>query len=123
MPITLPNLKPLVSKIRKECDIDIHRMGAVVFTRNGRVLGMSTNRKGVGSVSDYSYHAEEMALLRTARKRGYLPRKEKVYLLVLRLTSRGTYNLARPCYPCYQLCKEAGIAGVFYTTLDGVTRL
>lgn len=117
MPITLPNIQALVGKIKRECDIEIHKMGAIVFTRNGRVLGMACNRKGEGYVSNYSYHAEEMALRRTLRKRSYT--KEKIYLLVIRVTSRGTYNLARPCYPCYQLCKEAGIEQIFYTDVNG----
>lgn len=123
MPVKLPNLKPLRKYILRNSNIKIHRVGAVLFTSNGRVLAMAANKKGNGYVSEFSYHAEEMVL----RKGAYPWRKarSKAYILVVRIRS-GTasdYALAKPCEGCHQLCKEAGVSGIFYTTMEGIRSL
>lgn len=121
MPVVIPSLGKLKAYVSRNCDIKIHRMGAMVFTRNGRVLGMACNRKGNGYVSEHSYHCEEMVLDKTeaARKR----ERSKTYILVVRFLRSGEYGFAKPCdYGCDRLCREAGV-GVFYTTLDGLARL
>lgn len=120
MPVTIPNLGGLRKYVLRNCDIRIHRMGAVCFLRNGHVLGYSCNRKGNGYVSEYSYHCEEMVLERTeyARKRA----KAKAYILVVRFLGSGEYGLAKPCEGCRELCQKAGVT-VFYTTVKGVKKL
>ena len=120
MPVTLPSLVSLKKRIQRECDIKIHRMGAICFLRNGHVLATACNRKGNGYVSEYSYHCEEMVLERSAyaRKRA----KSQAYILVVRPLARGEYGLAKPCQGCYELCKEAGVK-IFYTTIEGIKEL
>ena len=120
MPVTLPSLVSLKKRIQRECDIKIHRMGAICFLRNGHVLATACNRKGNGYVSEFSFHTEEMVLERSAyaRKRT----KAKAYILVVRFLSSGEFGLAKPCEGCYQLCKDEGIAGIYYTTVDGIQK-
>lgn len=122
MPVTLPSLKPLRRFILDNCDIKRHRMGCIAFNRKGYVISMSCNRRGSGHVSEYSFHCEEMALNKAKHYRSHNP-KEKIYLLVVRIRSRTDWGLAKPCEGCYQLCKEAGVAGIFYTTVDGIRSL
>lgn len=121
MPITIPSLGKLKAYVDRNCDIAIHRMGAVLFTRNGHVLGYSCNRRGNGYVSEFSYHCEEMVLNKTEYQRNQRP-KEKFYILVVRFLRSGEYGLAAPCGPCREMCKEAGV-GVFYTTASGINYL
>ena len=117
MPIVLPDVKIAIRHAWKRSDIDIHKMAAIVFTRNGRVLGVAANRRGNGFISEYSFHAEEMVLDKTAHaRREARKKKTKVYLLVVRINKRGELRLAAPCYSCYQMCREQGIEKVFYTT-------
>lgn len=122
MPITLPSLRPLRKYILKNCDIKIHRMGAVSFTRNGRIIAMDCNRRGNGYVSEFSFHCEEAVLEKSRYFQRNNPR-EKVYLLVVRIRGTSDYGLAKPCEACYQLCKAAGVSGIFYTTIDGIRSL
>jgi hypothetical protein len=121
MPIVLPNLKPLRRYISDNCDIAIHRMGAIAFTRNGHIVAMGCNKKGDGYVSEFSFHCEEMVLEKSAHFRR--THREKLYILVVRIRGGGDYGLAKPCEGCYQLCQEAGVAGIFYTTVNGIRSL
>lgn len=120
MPITLPDINVAIRRAWKESSVELHKMAAICFLRNGKVLGVSANRRGNGYVSEYSYHCEESVLSKTeyARRKA---RKEnaKVYLLVVRINRRGELRMAEPCYGCFQLCKEAGISEIFYTTRIG----
>ena len=117
MPIVLPDVRIAIKNAWAKSDIAIHKMAAIVFTRNGRVLGVASNKRGNGYVSEYSYHAEEMVLDKTAyARREARKKKTKVYLLVVRINKRGELRLAAPCYPCYQMCRSAGIEKIFYTT-------
>lgn len=122
MPIRLPSLKPLRKYILRNCDIKIHRMGAVAFTRNGRIISMACNRKGDGYVSEFSFHCEEMVLEKSAYFRK-TRKNEEVYILVVRIRGGSDWALAKPCEGCYQLCKDAGVKGIYYTTVDGIRSL
>lgn len=124
MPITIPNLKSLRKYILANSDIKIHRVGAVLFSANGRIFAMACNMKGNGYVSEFSYHAEEMVLKKGAYK--WRQSGQKAYILIVRIRSGlggGDYGLAKPCEGCHQLCKEAGVKGIFYTTVDGIRSL
>lgn len=121
MPIKLPSLKPLRRYILENCDIKIHRVGAVLFGGNGRIFAMACNRKGNGYVSEFSYHAEEMVLRKGAHP--WRQSRQKAYILVVRIRGGADYGLAKPCEGCHQLCKEAGVAGIFYTTVKGIRSL
>ena len=117
MPIVIPDVNIAIRSAWSKSDIDIHKMAAILFTRRGRVLGVASNKRGNGYVSEYSYHAEEMVLDKTAyARRKARKEKTKLYLLVVRINKRGELRLAAPCYSCYQLCREAGIERIFYTT-------
>lgn len=122
MPITLPSLKPLRRYILKRCDIKIHRMGAVIFTRNGHIVAMACNMRGDGYVSEFSFHCEEMVLEKSSYFRKTRP-KEDVFILVVRVRGGNDWAMAKPCQGCHQLCKEAGVKGIFYTTVDGIRSL
>lgn len=121
MPITLPSLKPIRDYICNKSSVRIHKMAAIAFTRNGYIVATGYNQRGGGYVSRYSLHCEEMVLKKCAyfQKQN---RAKKVYLLVIRLRSRD-YGLAKPCSGCYKLCRKAGIAGIYYTTVDGIEEL
>ncbi len=121
MPVKLPSLKPLKRYISRNCDIKIHRMGAIAFNRNGHIVSMACNMRGNGYVSEFSFHCEEMVLEKSAHYRR--THREKLYVLVVRIRGRGDYGLAKPCQGCHELCKEAGVAGIFYTTVDGIRSL
>lgn len=121
MPIRLPSLSPLRRYILSNCDIKIHRVGAVLFQANGRILAMACNKKGNGYVSEFSYHAEEMVLTKAARK--WRQAGKKAYILVVRIRGGSDWGLAKPCGPCDHLCKKAGVAGIYYTTVNGIRKL
>jgi len=103
------------------CDIKIHRVGAVLFGGNGRIFAMACNRKGNGYVSEFSYHAEEMVLTKGAY--AWRTSRQKAYILVVRIRGGSDWGLAKPCPTCHQLCSEAGVAGIYYTTVDGIRSL
>jgi cytidine deaminase len=121
MPVKLPSLKPLRKYILANCDIKIHRVGAITFNANGNILAMACNRKGNGYVSPFSYHAEEMVLSKGSHP--WRKSRSKAYILVVRIRGGSDYGLAKPCEGCHQLCKEAGVSGIYYTTVNGIRSL
>ena len=105
-------LSLLRSRIDRECDIKRHRHGAAIVAPNGRVVSVGVNIRGSGFSSQFSYHAEEMAIIRAARKGG-IPRFSS--LLVARLKSDGEWGLSQPCDRCDMVIRESGIKRVEYT--------
>lgn len=121
MPVKLPSLKHLRRYVINHSDIKIHRVGAVLFTGNGRILSMACNMRGNGYVSEFSYHAEEMVL--DKGRYAWKQARNKAYILVVRIRGRNDWGLAKPCAACHQLCQEAGVSGIFYTTVNGIRSL
>src|SRR3990167_10390621 len=105
-------LSLLRSRIDRECDIKRHRHGAAIVAPNGRVVAVGVNIRGSGFSSQFSYHAEEMAIIRAARKGG-IPRFSS--LLVGRLSAEGGWALSKPCDRCFELIRHSGIYNVMYT--------
>ena len=106
-------LNTLRNRILRECNIRGYKHGAAVLDRSGNIRAIGINVRGAGYSSRLSYHAEEMALIRAARKGG-VPRHAT--LVVARLNKDGTWGLSKPCNRCEYLIHEAGIKVVEYTS-------
>ena len=79
---------------------------AAIVLKGGAVLALGYNHD--------SRHAEAVALgkLWPSKRRG-------ATLLSLRLKPSGSIGLAKPCRRCEKLCREAGLARVYFSTASG----
>lgn len=100
-------------KIRKHCDIKRHKLVAMAFSKSGKLIATATNRRGEGSISDFSIHAEEF-LVRKLRRISARERYGKIRIIVARLSKRG-WAMARPCRGCQKILAGYGIEDIWYT--------
>lgn|SRR3990167_7686614 len=105
-------LSLLRSRIERETDIKRHQHGAVILAPNGSVVAVGVNIRGKGYSSRFSLHAEEMAIIRAARKGG-VPKRSLIF--IARLKADGTWGLSAPCGKCEFVIKSAGILHTEYT--------
>ena len=103
----------LKNRILRECDIRGYKHGAAILDRSGNIVSVGINVRGAGYSSRFSYHAEEMAIIRAAKKRGV---PKHATMVIARLNKDGTWGLSKPCDRCEHLINEAGIREVVYTS-------
>lgn len=97
-----------------------HRLGAVIV-KGGRVLSTGFNEvRYTKELRKPTLHAEEAAILKImkARRHGDLVGAD---IYISRVCPSGRVGLAKPCRSCSDLIRASGLAGVFYTTDEGVT--
>lgn len=110
--ITLRQQEKLKARILRESDIVHYKHGAVVLSKAGTILSVGVNVRGRGYSSRFSYHAEEMALIRCLRSSGH----NKPYALwVGRLDKDGRWGPSAPCVRCRDIIQKAGISKVYHT--------
>lgn len=90
-------------------------MTATARTYNGYEITSATNRRGCGSISKHSIHAEEF-LVRKMRKLRCLERFGFLSVRVERYAKDGSLRMARPCTRCFNLLKDYGVREIIYTT-------
>lgn len=105
-------LSLLRNRILRETDIKRHQHGAAILAANGSVVAIGVNIRGQGFSSRFSLHAEEMAVIRAARKGG-VPKGAAI--VICRLKSDGTWGLSAPCEKCEYIISRAGIKKIEYT--------
>ena len=102
------------------------RVGAVIFTKRGKMIASSVNQKKTHHLQDYYnsvmpykripyLHAEIAALLKARWAVG----KEGLrgcHVVVARALNCGGWGLARPCAACRAAMRDMGIKEVIYTT-------
>lgn len=112
-----PSVPNDISSKMKDCNIKRHQILAIAMKPNGYIVTSSTNKKGIGRISDFSYHAEELLYYKLAGIRA-VQRLGKIVVLVVRISEKHGVRLARPCKGCQNLLR--GVANkVFYTTDHG----
>ena len=117
----LPNIELGRRKILKDCDIKRHRIAAIAFMPNGRVISIETNRLGSGDVSDFSWHAEEFL----ARKLERIKARERfgrINVLVARLGRQKGWTMAKPCDGCARKLRRV-VDIICYTDENGVVQI
>lgn len=119
--MNIPDIELGRRKILNHCDIRRHRIVAMAFTSNGRVVCMETNRAGSGEVSDFSWHAEEFLVRKLLRLKAR-ERFGKIYVLVARLGRRDGWTMAKPCDGCGKKLLRY-VDKVFYIDEDGETQI
>lgn len=97
----------------KDCNIRTFKVIAYAYA--GRTLiAKSTNRKGSGFVSPFSWHAEEL-LVRKLRRIRAIERLGPIRVHVARFTKQGHARIAKPCPGCFELLSRYGIKEITYT--------
>lgn len=115
--MNIPDIELGRRKILKDCDIKRHRIVALAFTSNGRVIGMEVNRSGSGDVSDFSWHAEEFLIRKLLRLKAK-ERFGKINVLVARLSRKNGWTMAKPCEGCGKKLLRY-VDKVFYVDIGG----
>lgn len=119
--MNIPDIELGRRKILKDCDIKRHRIVAIAFTPNGRVICLETNRAGSGAISDFSWHAEEFLVKKLLRIKAR-ERFGKIHVLVARLGRRDGWTMGKPCDGCgKKLLRYAD--RVYYIDEDGETQI
>lgn len=85
-------------------------------THIGRVSFAVTNKRGSGDVSDWSLHAEELAVKRILRQN--LMRFGWPTITVIRLRNDGSVANAKPCPGCKAFLEKV-YATVYYSNAKG----
>jgi cytidine deaminase len=101
-------------------DVKRGRIGAVLFTSNGRIVASASNRAFFGLKDRFTIHAERLLLARAFRLKA-LDRLgvSNLNILVVRLRSvDNKLSNAKPCTECQFYLKEAGLK-VFYSDEEG----
>lgn len=119
--MNIPDIELGRRKILKDCDIKRHRIVAIAFTPNGRVICLETNRAGSGDISDFSWHAEEFLIKKLLRIKAR-ERFGKIHVLVARLGRRDGWTMARPCDGCGRKLLRY-VDRIYYVDEDGETQL
>lgn len=100
----------------KHCDVKLTTVVAVV-SLDDRPLFAVTNRRGKGSISKWTRHAEEMAVRRLSRWYSG-NRVDDLELHVIRFRNNGTVGMAKPCPGCNSLVTKV-FSKVYYTNNSG----
>ena len=112
--VKLQDLEIGKQKIFDSCNVRHHRVVAFAFTSSGHLIGVETNRKGSGEISDFSYHAEEFLDRKLARIGAY-DRYKKINILVARWARSQEWLLAKPCNGCLRRLNKRPIDAIYYT--------
>jgi hypothetical protein len=116
--IRLPDINLGIRKIKKDCSVQRHQLVAFAFTRNGHIIGIDTNRRGSGEISNFSLHAEEFLVNKLLRIKAR-ERYGQIFILVTRLGRKRGWTMAKPCPGCQWKLREAGVNEVYYTNESG----
>lgn len=119
--MNIPDIELGRRKILKDCDIQRHRICAIAFTPNGRIICVETNRLGCGDVSDFSWHAEEFLIRKLMRIKAR-ERFGKINILVARLGRQKGWTMARPCDGCARKLMRY-VDRVYYVDENGKIQL
>ncbi len=109
--LSLAQQERLKKRILRESNVESYKHGAVI-TASGKIVSCGVNIRGEGFSSRFTYHAEEMAIIRLLRKRSLY---RNLVLWVGRLNKDGTWGISTPCDRCAQLISWAGIKLVYHT--------
>lgn len=115
------NLEKLVLAAKQEAGKSLHRhrIGAIIFDKNGVISTGYNQTRSVKSFSKQfirwpnSIHAEVDCILKAKRD---LKGKS---ILILRLNKRGELRLAKPCQNCCMYLDHVGIDKILYSLSDG----
>lgn len=114
--MVVTNFLEMGTKIAQFGNVKKARMSAIAFTKSGRILAHSSNRKVMGKENIFSVHAEE-GLIRKLEKIQAFARFRDISILVMRINKFGI-AMAKPCNKCARLLRKYPVT-VFYTDIDG----
>jgi|LGVE01.1.fsa_nt_gb deoxycytidylate deaminase len=91
-----------------------YRLGTCIFDKSQYVCGYNRcfHVKVPGRDTEYSIHAEELAIIRAARC-GI--RFEEAILVIVRINKKGDeLKISKPCEVCQRLIEKVGIKEIWY---------
>jgi deoxycytidylate deaminase len=98
-----------------------YRVGAVIFKKKKPLTARANSRKThrfLSSYTDYPcLHAETNAIIAHG-----IDNCDGCDILVVRINKKNKPTMAKPCFTCEQVIKDAGIRRVYYTDWDGMIK-
>jgi len=109
--------------VAKKSNVIRGKVGAVIFTRSGRIVASASNTVFYGHKNKWTIHAEDFAIRKCfSISSKVLRRLYPLYLLVVRYSKEyDTLAMARPCKKCEQIIRGLGII-TFYSDKDGTLK-
>ena len=106
-----------VTLIAKKSNVKRSKLGAILFTPNGRIISFTNNRKIYGVDGIFTVHAEAHLIAKSHKLRA--ERFGQLCMLVVRYMSGSRQlSLAKPCDRCTYLLRETNWK-VYYSNENG----
>lgn len=98
--------------IAQKANVKRAKVSALAFNKHGALISFAHNRCVRGHPQHWTEHAEE-ALIRKLDKINAFNRFGKIFILVLRINTKGLVT-AKPCKRCCRILRNRNLK-IFYT--------